>query len=55
MCPKLAKYGILFGEEAGIMNTDTLQKNRTRLLPALCLTRELADRFLEAFAETLKK
>ena len=26
-----------------------------RLLPALCLTRELADRFLEAFAETLKK
>lgn len=35
MCPKLAKYGILFGEEAGIVNTDTLQKNRTRLLPAL--------------------
>ena len=26
-----------------------------RLLPALCLTRDLADRFLEAFAETLKK
>ena len=26
-----------------------------RLLPALCLARELADRFLEAFAETLKK
>ena len=26
-----------------------------RLLPALCLTRELADRFLEAFAAILKK